>query len=154
MVKQENDTRWNSFYESAKRAIQLKDPLTFSSAEWLMTKTDSNAFLLNIVFGRMTGHFSASRLIFSIHSSVSPKVAFPTLSTLSVLSPFSPCSSFSPFPPYSLCSLYSPHSLTLLTSKHTRFGSREPRIAEVAASLHYLLDHLQRQQSIYQQHRK
>jgi len=38
VVKQENDTRWNSFYESAKRAIQLKNPLTFSSAEWLMTK--------------------------------------------------------------------------------------------------------------------
>jgi hypothetical protein len=37
----------------------------------------------------------------------------------------------------------------LLTYKHTRFESREPRITEVAASLHYLLDHLQRQQSIY-----
>jgi hypothetical protein len=97
---------------------------TFSSAEWLMTKTDSNAFLLNIVFGRMTGHFSASRLIFSIHSSVSPKgclpyslyslsslpslLSLPTLPALSALSalsvifsysPSSPYFPFSPFPP-------------------------------------------------------
>jgi hypothetical protein len=119
VVKQENDTRWNSFYESAKRAIQLKNPLTFSSAEWLMIKTDSNAFLLNIVFGRMTGHFSASRLIFSIHSSVSPKGCLPyslhSLCPLSLLSLLFLLSFPSLLSLLSLLSLSSSPTLPLLT---------------------------------------
>jgi hypothetical protein len=103
MVKQDNDTRWNSFFESAKRALQLKDPIEVFQRRMVNEKDPKKRlpeeYLLRDDDWRFLGI------------------------AVDVLEP-----------------------VFRLTK---RFEDRGPRIAEVAASLHYLLDHFRRQRSIY-----
>jgi len=103
MVQQENDTRWNSFFQATKRAFQLKDPL-------------------EIFQRRMSQEKDAKKRLPSEYSLCDDDWVFLTL-TLDILEPF--------------------FRLT------KRFEGREPRITEVAASLHYLLDHLRWQRTLH-----
>jgi hypothetical protein len=103
MVKQENDTGWNSFFESAKRALQLKDPIEIFQRR-MVNERDSKKRLPEEYLLRDDD--------------------WPFLGiAVDVLDP-----------------------VFRLTK---RFEDRAPRIAEVAASLHYLLDHFRQQRSIY-----
>ncbi|KAL6402721.1 hypothetical protein AUP68_14055 [Ilyonectria robusta] len=102
-VKQDNATRWNSFFESAKRAVQLKDPI-------------------EIFQRRMLNERDSKKRLPAEYSLKDDDGSFLSIA-VDLLEPF----------------LY-------LTK---RFEGREPRFAEVAASLHYLLDYLQRQRNIY-----
>jgi len=103
MVKQENDTRWNSYLESAKRALQLKDPLEIFQRRMVHEKDPKKRLPLEYCLGDDDWSFLGI--------------------TIQILEPF------------------------LRLTK--RFESREPRISEVAASLHFLIDHLRRQEQIY-----
>lgn len=103
MVKQDNDTRWNSFFESAKRALQLKDPI-------------------EIFQRRMANERDPKKRLPEEYTLRDDDWSFLGIA-IDVLEP-----------------------VFRLTK---RFEDRAPRIAEVAASLHYLLDHFRRQRSIY-----
>ncbi|KAK2675153.1 hypothetical protein RAB80_010137 [Fusarium oxysporum f. sp. vasinfectum] len=103
MVKQDNATRWNSFFESAKRALQLKDPI-------------------EIFQQRMLNERDLKRRLPTEYSLGDDDWSFLCIA-VDVLEPF-------------FC----------LTK---RFESREPRFAEVAASLHFLRDFLHRKRDIY-----
>jgi len=102
MVKQGNDPRWNSFLESAKRALQLKDPIEIFQRR-MVNERDLKKRLPEEYLLRDDWSFLGI--------------------AIDVLEPF--------------------YRLT------KRFEGRAPRIAELAASLHYLLDHLRRQRGIY-----
>ncbi|KAK2669201.1 hypothetical protein RAB80_014727 [Fusarium oxysporum f. sp. vasinfectum] len=103
MVKQDNATRCNSFFESAKRALQLKDPI-------------------EIFQRRMLNERDLKRRLPTEYSLDDDDWSFLCIA-VDVLEPF-------------FC----------LTK---RFESREPRFAEVAASLHFLRDFLHRKRGIY-----
>jgi hypothetical protein len=103
MVRQDNDTRWNSFFESAKRALQLKDPI-------------------EIFQRRMVNERDPKKRLPEEYLLRDDDWSFLGIA-VDVLEP-----------------------VFRLTK---RFEDRAPRIAEVAASLHYLLDHFRRQRSIY-----
>jgi len=103
MVKQENDTRWNSYLESAKRALQLKDRLEIFQRRMVHEKDPKKRLPLEYCLGDDDWSFLGI--------------------TIQILEPF------------------------LRLTK--RFESREPRISEVAALLHFLIDHLRRQEQIY-----
>ena len=103
MVKQDNDTRWNSFFESAKRALQLKDPV-------------------EIFQRRMVNERDPKKRLPEEYLLRDDDWSFLGIA-VDVLEP-----------------------VFRLTK---RFEDRAPRIAEVAASLHYLLDHFRRQRSIH-----
>ena len=103
MVKQDNDTRWNSFFESAKRALQLKDPI-------------------EIFQRRMVNEKDPKKRLPEEYLLRDDDWSFLGIS-IDVFEPF--------------------FRLT------KRFEGRAPLIAEVAASLHFLLDHLRWQRSVY-----
>jgi hypothetical protein len=103
MVKQDNDTRWNSFFESAKRALQLKDPIEIFQRRMVNERDPKKRLPEEYLLGDDDWSFLGI--------------------AIDILEP-----------------------VFRLTK---RFEDRAPRISEVAASLHYLLDHFRRQQSIY-----
>lgn len=103
MVKQDNITRWNSFFESAKRALQLKDPIEIFQRRMVNERDSKKRLPEEYLLGDDDWAFLGI--------------------AVDILEP-----------------------VFRLTK---RFEERAPRIAEVAASLHYLLDHFRQQRSIY-----
>ncbi|KAK4243138.1 hypothetical protein C7999DRAFT_18467 [Corynascus novoguineensis] len=103
MVKQDNETRWNSFFESVKRALQLKDPIEIFQRRVVNKRDLKKRLSEEYLFGDDDWSFLGI-----------------TVDILELVFRFT-----------------------------KRFEDRAPRIAKVAASLHYQRDHFRRQRSIY-----